>query len=207
MKFYLSSFKFGNEIDKLKLMMPENNKIGYIPNAIDAIKGDKELLLKHYDEQISQLNDLGFVAELLDLKDYFNKEEELRIKLKGLGAVWVQGGNTFVLRQAMKLSGFDILFNEIKKRDDFLYGGYSAGICVLSKSLKALHIVDKPNEFPYSEIKETLWDGLGFFNEIILPHYNSDHPESKDIDKTITYCTENNELFLALRDGEVIIIE
>jgi dipeptidase E len=188
-------------------MMPKNNKIGYIPNAIDALNIDKELLLKHYHEHLKQLSELGFVVELLDLKEYFHKENDLRTKLNGLGAVWVQGGNTFVLRQAMKLSGFDTIFNELQKSEGFLYAGYSAGICVLSKSLKALHIVDKPNEFPYLGIKETLWNGLGFFNEILLPHYNSDHPESKDIDKTIKYCIENNELFIALRDGDVIIIE
>jgi dipeptidase E len=188
-------------------MMPKNNKIGYIPNAIDALNIDKELLLKHYHEHLKQLSELGFVVELLDLKEYFHKENDLRTKLNGLGAVWVQGGNTFVLRQAMKLSGFDTIIKDLSNRPDFLYAGYSAGICVLSKSLRPLFIVDKPNEFPYPEIKETIWEGLGFFDHILLPHYNSDHPESKEIDKTINYCIENKQLFIALRDGDVILIE
>ncbi|MBA3683123.1 MAG: Type 1 glutamine amidotransferase-like domain-containing protein [Bacteroidetes bacterium] len=128
-------------------------------------------------------------------------------KLNALGAVWVSGGNTFVLRQAMKLSGFDKIIHELVKRNDFLYGGYSAGTCVLCNSLKALAIVDKPNEFPYPAITETIWEGLGLFEDIILPHYNSDHHESADIDKTIIYCKENNIAYKTLRDGEVIIIK
>jgi hypothetical protein len=34
MKFYLSSFKIGNQGNKLKALV-SNNKIGYIPNALD----------------------------------------------------------------------------------------------------------------------------------------------------------------------------
>src|SRR5271170_4263881 len=102
MKYYLSSYKFGNDIDKLKSIMPKNTKIGHINNARDF--SDPERRRKNQTEEIEQLNHLGFMAEALDLKDYFNKEEGLREKLNTLGAVWVAGGNTFVLRQAMKLS-------------------------------------------------------------------------------------------------------
>lgn len=45
------------------------------------------------------------------------------------------GGNVFVLRQSMKHSGFDIFLKEISNDDNYLYIGYSAGSCVLSKRL------------------------------------------------------------------------
>ena len=36
MKFYLSSYKLGNEIAKLKELIPaENKKVAYISNALD----------------------------------------------------------------------------------------------------------------------------------------------------------------------------
>jgi len=41
----------------------------------------------------------------------------------------------------------------------------------------------------------------------LVPHYKSDHKESNDIDRTITYMIDNKIPFKALRDGEVIIIE
>jgi len=188
-------------------MMPTNRKIGHINNARDSTTADPERRAKSQAEEITQLNQLGFEAEALDLKDYFHKQGELRSKLNSLGSVWVSGGNTFVLRQAMSLSGFDNIVKELSNKNDFLYAGYSAGICVLSNSLHSLHIVDEPFDFPYGEIKETIWEGLGFFNHDFMPHYDSDHPESQDIDKTIEYCIDNKILFKALRDGEVIIID
>jgi len=207
MKYYLSSYKFGNQIDKLKSMTPANRKIGHIVNSKDFTDADPIRRQRHQTEEIEQLNQIGFIAEPLDLKDYFYKEDALRAKLNSLGGVWISGGNTFVLRQAMRLSGFDNIIHDLAKRADFLYAGYSAGVCVLSTSLKSLHIVDKPYDFPYPDITEPIWDGLGFFDYDFMPHYDSDHPESKDIDKTIKYCIDNKILFKALRDGDVIIIE
>ncbi|MGZ3953284.1 MAG: Type 1 glutamine amidotransferase-like domain-containing protein [Flavisolibacter sp.] len=207
MKCYLSSYKFGNDIDKLQSMISDNRKIGHIINARDFTAADPARMRVTQAEEIEQLNQLGFEAEAIDLKDYFHQEEALRSKLNTLGGVWVCGGNTFVLRQAMRLSGFDVIIKELSQKSDFLYAGYSAGICVLSKSIRTSRLVDTPTDFPYPEIKETIWEGLGLFDYEFLPHYNSDHPESKDTDKAIQYCIENKVLFKALRDGEIIAME
>jgi dipeptidase E len=207
MKFYLSSYKFGNEIDRLKTMLPAGSRIGQINNARDWTDADPERRAKHLREELEQLNQLGFVAEHLDLKDYFGKEHDLRKKLSELDGVWISGGNAFVLRQAMKLSGFDIIFNELKLHNGFLYGGYSAGVCVLCDSLKYIQNVDNPNDFPYSGNKEIIWEGLNFFQYGILPHYDSDHFESEAVGKEVQNCIDNKWLFKALRDGEVIIID
>ena len=40
-----------------------------------------------------------------------------------------------------------------------------------------------------------------------MPHWDSDHPESADVGKAISYCKENGIPYKAIRDGEVIIIE
>ena len=207
MKFYLSSYKIGNETEKLKELIPENNKCGYIPNALDFTKADPERRKKHMDSDRQALNEVGFKVEVLDLKEYFGRPNELQKKMSELGAVWVSGGNTFVLRQAMKISGFDEILKGLVERQDFLYAGYSAGCCILAPSLKCLQIVDDPNDMPYKQIKETIWKGLGLIDYVILPHYASEHSESKDIDKEVQYCIDNKILFKALKDGEVIIIE
>lgn len=107
----------------------------------------------------------------------------------------------------MRLSGFDMIFDELRDKDNFVYAGYSAGICVLAPDFKALQIVDDPTDKPYKELQETIWEGLGYLDYIILPHYRSDHPESADIDKEVCYCEQNNIPYKTLRDGEVIIIE
>lgn len=207
MKFYLSSFGLGNRANELMGLMPKNKKICYIPNACDYTHVNIEKRNATNKNDMDALSGLGLHTEILDLKNYFGETKKLRKKMSELGGVFVRGGNTFILRQAMKLSGFDVIFHELLSKNDFLYAGYSAGICVLAKSLKSLQTVDDPTDMPYPELKETIWDGLGFLEYMILPHYNSDHPESADINKEIEFCITNKILFKALRDGEVIVIE
>ncbi len=203
MKFYLSSYKIGNKKEELK-KLARGKKLGFIPNSLDYVepKARKE----SNDKNMKDLTDLGIDIEMLDLKDYFGKKEALKKKIDSLGGVWIRGGNTFVLRQAMKLSGFDEIIKNMD-RDDFLYGGCSAGISVLAPSLKALQQVDDPTITPYMESKDVIWDGLGILDYIILPHYKSNHPESADIGKEVEFCKKNNIPFKTLRDGEVIVIE
>ncbi len=207
MKFYLSSYKLGEKVDKLKEMMPTGKKLGYIPNALDFSGADPARREQSIKKDVDELKSLGFDVEVIDLQDYFGKNGELKRKLDQLGGVFVRGGNTFVLRQAMKLSGLDEVLKGMKDRDDFLYSGYSAGICVLAPDLHSLQIVDDPNDTPYEGLEKVIFEGLGILDYMILPHYKSDHPESADIDKEVEYCKQHDVKFKTLRDGEVIIIE
>lgn len=207
MKFYLSSYKFGSETAKLQTMLPKGSRFGHINNSRDFTGHDPVRKANHQNDEIATLVDLGFQAESLDLAAYFGRQSALRDKLNQLDGLWVSGGNTFILRQAMRLSGFDELFEELKQREGFLYGGYSAGICVLCDSLKYIEVVDDPNDFPYKECTVAIWEGLGVFRYGLLPHYDSDHFESEAIGKEVQRCIDNKWLFKALRDGDVIIIE
>ena len=205
MKYYLSSFEIGNETEKLKKLVPKG-KIGYIPNALDFTGADPERRVKRNEKNMSLLRELDLEVELLNLQDYFGKKNELKNKLNELGAIFISGGNVFVLRQAMKLSGLDEILKELRNDSNFLYAGYSAAGCVLAPNLKGMDIVD-PLDTPYKELQEILWDGLGFVDFHFMPHWDSNHPESSDIAKEIAYCKENDILYKAIRDGEVIIIE
>lgn len=209
MKYYLSSYGFGEKTKKLKEILPDNKKVAYIPNAKDAyslgIPENKERFNETLQRHIDFFKELGCQLEVLDLKEYFGKENELKSKVKEFGIFWVPGGNTFVLRQAMHLSGFDNIFKELSKKENLLYGGYSAGICILAKSMKGLDIVDHPEIKPYGNYP-TIWEGLDITKEIIIPHYKSEHPESEDVDKTVEYMKDHNIPFKTLKDGQVIII-
>lgn len=203
MKFYLSSYGLGNEIGKLKTLA-QKDKIGYIPNARDFSGYDPERKAKRTASDIASLSELGLEVELLDLQVYFGKGHELKKKLEELGAIFISGGNVFVLRQSMKLSSLDEILKDVNT--DFLYAGYSAAGCVLAQSLEGMDLVD-PLDTPYIDQKEIIWEGLGLLDFLFMPHWDSDHPESADIEKAITYCRENNIPFRAIRDGEVIIVE
>ncbi len=204
MRFYLSSYKLGNEPEKLKELVP-NGKIGYIPTALDFSSADPERRAAHIEKDMSSIRELGLECELINLRDYFGKQDELKQKLEDLGAIFISGGNVFVLRQAMKLSGLDEILKELQNNQDFLYAGYSAAGCVLAPSLKAYEIVD-PVDTPYIELKDVIWEGLGFVDFAFMPHWNSNHPESALIEKEIEYCEQNNIPYKAIKDGEVIII-
>ncbi len=207
MKFYLSSFKLGTKSEELVRLMTDNKIIGYVPNACDYSEVDLNLRNENDKRDMDELGKLGLKVEVLDLRDYFGQADRLRERIKGLGGIYIRGGNTFILRQAMKLSGFEIIFEELLKRDAFVYSGYSAGICVLAPSIKPVQIVDNPTDRPYKELQETIWEGLGYLDYIILSHYKSDHPESAGVDKVVEYCKRNDIPFKTLKDGEVIIIE
>ena len=208
MRLYLSSYKLGNETATLKKWLTQTEKrVGYIPDAFDFTGMPPENRAKHMDFDMSELTALGFDVEVLDLREYFGRTDALREKLFALDMVWVSGGNTFVLRQAMRLSGFDRLVADLCARADFVYGGYSAGCCVLSPTLKGLQTVDDPNNFPFEALHEVIWEGLGVIDYAFLPHYDSDHPESADIDREVAYCNENVIPFKTVRDGEVLLSE
>lgn len=207
MKFYLSSYKFGNDYNQLTKMLPKGAKIGHINNSRDWLGVNEENKQKSLNEEMLFLENLGFKCEHLDLKDYFGKEDLLRKKIDELDGIWVCGGNTFVLRQAMKLSGFDTIFKDLLRRKDFFWGGYSAGICILCDSLKYIDQVDDANNFPYKEINTPIYEGLGVFNYALLPHYKSNHEESELIEKEVERCIKNKWLFKVLKDGEVFIFD
>ncbi len=208
MKFYLSSYKLGNEIEKLKAMISLSNKrTAYISNALD-LSDDLERRKQSEQADIDQLNMVGLSdIEKIDLRDYFSKKDELEKKISGFDVIWVRGGNCFVLRQAMKLSGFDEILKDLFKKEGIIYGGYSAGVCVLAPTLKGIDLIDDPKVNPYTNQEEIIWDGVDLLDYTILPHYKSDHFESEKVDEAVEYMKNNKIPFKPLRDGEVIIIE
>jgi dipeptidase E len=205
MKFYLSSCKLGNRTAELKDMIAGGNKkTAYISNALDFSQ-DLERREKSEAADIADLEAVGMEIEKVDLRDYFGKQAELEEKLNEYNIIWVRGGNVFVLRQAMKLSGFDEIMKKLLKKDDMVYGGYSAGVCVLAPTLKGIDLVDDPNVHPYPDQAETIWDGLSILDYAVVPHYASDHTESDAVNNVIKYMVDNKILFKAIKDGEVII--
>jgi dipeptidase E len=205
MKFYLSSYKLGDRTAELKDMIVDlNKKTAYISNALD-FSSDLERREKSEAADIADLKSVGMEIEKVDLRDYFGKQAKLEEKLNEYNIIWVRGGNVFVLRQAMKLSGFDEIMIKLLKKDDVVYGGYSAGVCVLAPTLKGIDLVDDPNVRPYPEQTKTIWEGLSILDYAVVPHYSSDHTESDAVNNVIKYMIDNKILFKAIRDGEVII--
>jgi len=205
MRLYLSSFRNGNKPEELLKLLGKGRRTALINNALDFLPQSDRSSRK--DEEIDRLKSIGLDPIEIDLRLYFGKPQGLKEKLAAFDLIWVRGGNAFVLRRAFKQSGVDKVVAELLTEDKVVYGGYSAGIDMLTPSLHGAELVDEPDIVPDSYTSDIIWDCLGLVPYAIAPHYKSDHPESAAIDMSVEYLIDNHIPFIALRDGEVIVID
>jgi dipeptidase E len=204
MRLYLSSFRLGlYPAELVRLAGGRGAKALLINNAIDFLGSQREL---HNAREFVDLRGIGLDPEELDLRQYAGRPAALRAHLASGQLIWVRGGNSFGLRHAMLACGFDDIAGPLIRSGDIAYGGYSAGVCVLEPSLRGTETVDNPRE-ALDETTEIPWTGMNILPYHVAPHFDSDHPESADINKMIAYFEEHEMPYRALRDGEVIIVE
>jgi dipeptidase E len=204
MKLYLSSYYLGNEPHKFANLFADNKRVAVIMNAADMFGPAKRP--DYLNAEIASLAKIGLEGEELDLRNYFTDKKALMLKLKQFGGVWVMGGNSFVLRRAMKLSSFDQVAPSLIRSNQLVYGGFSAGAVAATTTLEGIELVDDPHELPEGYEPEIIWEGLGLYECSIAPHYQSDHPESAAIDDVVDYFKKANMPFKTLRDGEAITV-
>lgn len=207
MKLYLSSYKVGNKGQILADMFGENKKVAVIANAMDFLTDNNERKLS-VQKEIDALKQLGLEGEEVDLRQYFGKPDELKSKLEHYGGLWVRGGNVFILRRAYTESGMDEWIVENKDNKQLVYGGYSAGVCVLSPTLNGLELVDNPKSVPEGYDEKVSLEGIGLIKYAFAPHYKTPgHPETESVDKLVDYFRKEGIEYKALSDGDVIIEE
>lgn len=203
MRLFLSSYHFGKYPEKLAELTGENKRVAVIANAQDS-KPD-EARKKRVQKELGDLIKLGFDPFEIDLRDYFDKEiaEE---DIAYCGLIWVRGGNVFNLRRAFKYSGFDKLVAKGLQEDKFVYGGYSAGVCVLQPTLHGIELCDPTDDIPSGYDSEVIWVGLNLIPYSVAPHYRSPHYESGLIDRVVEYYEANGLPYKTMRDGDVFVV-
>ena len=205
MRLYLSSFRNGNKTEELLKLLGKGRRTALINNAQDFLSSPDRSSRR--DEEVDRLKSIGLDPVEIDLRLYFGKSKALKEKLADFDLIWVRGGNAFVLRRAFRQSGADKIVTELLTEDKIVYGGYSAGIDMLTPSLHGAELVDEPDIVPDGYHPDIVWDCLGLVPYAIAPHYKSDHPESAAIDKSVEYLIDNHIPFIALRDGEAIVVK
>jgi dipeptidase E len=150
---------------------------------------------------------LGFPAEELDLRDYFGAPDDLAAALEDKGLLWINGGNAFLLRRAMRQSGFDAVIHDLLEADRLVYAGFSAAACCAGPTLRGIEIVDDPAVEAEGYAPETIWDGLGLIDRSVAVHFRSDHPESVPIEQTVLYYQRQGMPYVALRDGQALVVD
>lgn len=206
MKLYLSSYRIGDHGSLLASLVGGHRRMAVIRNALD-FSDDQERLRSGREREFQALRELGLSPSEVDLRDYFGASDRLTGIIDQFDGVWVVGGNVFILRRAMRLSGLDMILRKRIRDPRFVYAGYSAGACVLAPTLEGIHLADEPSRVPDGYSPEIPWEGLQFLPFCIAPHYRSDHPESEMIERSVEYFLERQIPFIALRDGEVYIAD
>lgn len=185
-------------------MVGDNKKVLFVDNAKDDLPEDERQA--HVAEKRLEFEEAGFEFYELDLRKYFGKSELLTKIVAGAGLVWVSGGNTFIVRRALKYSGLDeILMNDLRK-DMFVYGGSSAGSIIMTKTLRGTEMGDDPYVTPEGYEQEIIWSGLGMIYPQLVPHYESAW-FGNEAQAMIDYFEENGLKYKGLKDGEVYVVD
>ncbi len=207
---YLSSFRLGDHPEHLVRLVGTGSRVAVLANAIDERRpGDAaDHRSQAVQTEIDAMAGLGLSADELDLRDHFDDERGLRTALETYAAVWVRGGNAFMLRYAMSRSGADDVLVDLVGRDAMVYSGYSAGPCVLAPSLRGIEHCDDPDAVLRTYDAPVIWSGLGLLDYAIVPHLNSPgHPETELVAVVARHYREHGVPHKTLRDGQALVVE
>ncbi|MGV9413356.1 Type 1 glutamine amidotransferase-like domain-containing protein [Nocardia sp. NPDC003693] len=204
MRLFLSSYRFGAHADRLLAMIGAPGRVAVIANACDAWPSAWQSAVT---SDLVPLRRMGFVPEVVDLRDYVGRTTALERTLTGFPLVWVRGGNTFVLRAQFARSGADVVLTRLLERDALVYAGYSAGACVLTPDLHGLESMDDPEEVRTACGVEPRWDGLGLVDRPIVPHLDSPtDPEGLSRKLAREYLAAGTPHW-ALTDDHVVLVD
>jgi dipeptidase E len=205
MRLYLSSERLGERAGAL-LAMLSGPRVAIIANGYDGSSAmARDIYRTEVYDPIAEFKSLGLEPHELDLRAHFGDAPSLRQRLAAYDLVWVMGGNSFVLRRAMKQSGFDNVVRDLLDTDAIAYGGYAAGAVVAGPNLRGLELMDDPFELPEGYDEPLVWSGLGLTPFVLVPHYRSRHPEAASAEKVVSYMRARRTRYRALSDGEVIV--
>ena len=206
MRLYLASHNFGPYTDELLKLVGEGRKALFIENARDYYPDERRA--NDLKEKLGMMSELGFDVEELDLRNYFGKPGELREFLNSYqpDLIYASGGNVFLLATAYHLSGFDEVLREDLAEDKYVYGGFSAGIMSICKTIKFYghdHLV--PERVPEVYGVDAVLDGVGLVDYQLIPH--ADEPKHLETTKEYINRIESAGVkALPLNQEAVIVI-
>lgn len=196
MRLYLASFRLGRHHEHLLRLAGGGRRTALVPNALDG--APERYRVDGLRRDVDELVAAGFAVTVLDLR-----EAGAVAGLAEFDIVWVRGGNVFVLRRALADTGADAELIDLLQQNAIVYGGYSAGPCVLGPDLAALAQVDD-----ISAVTNPITAGLGLLDRPFVPHVRSpSHPEAALCDAIAVGYQQRGQPFWGLSDGQVLIVD
>ncbi|MFI9506594.1 Type 1 glutamine amidotransferase-like domain-containing protein [Nocardia sp. NPDC052566] len=204
MRLFLSSYRFGAHYDRFAALVGGPGRIAVIPNACDSWA---DAWASAVTSDLVPLRNLGYTPEVLDLREYLGRPTEVARRLAEYPAVWVRGGNTFVLRTQFARSGADLALRRLLAEDALAYGGYSAGACLLTPDLHGIEAMDDPDQVRTTCGVEPRWDGLGLVDRRIVPHVASATDPNGESDRLAQRYRAEGVPHWALTDDDAIVVD
>jgi dipeptidase E len=196
MRLYLSSFRVGSYPQRLLQLLGEDRRTALIPNAMDG--APDQLRRDGLARDVGELEALGLDVTLVDLR-----QPNAVHQLAAYDLVWVRGGNVFVLRKVLADTGADTTLTGLLRGDALVYGGYSAGPCILAPEIGFLQKVDD-----ITAVKKPVTTGLGLLDRPFVPHVGSPgHPETDACSEVSAELNRRGQDHWALSDGDVLVVE
>ncbi len=196
MRLYLASFRLGPHQQRLLSLLGDRRRTALVTNALDDLpKAERGLRL---ERDLTELGACGLAVTTVDLREPGTVDS-----LSTFDLIWVRGGNVFVLRRALADSGADEVLTDLLRRGAVVYGGYSAGPCVLGPDLSPLQQVDDLHA-----VAVPLTSGLGILDRPFVPHVDSPgHPETAACTTIAEAYRDRGQPHWALRDGQVLVVD
>jgi dipeptidase E len=144
-----------------------------------------------------QLEILGCEVSTLELARV--GEDEVADALRGVDAVFLAGGNSYLLLWHARRSGFADILSPLVEAGELLYVGTSAGAMVAGPDLAPAANLDNRREVP--ELESSV--ALGFVPFTVLPHDQA--PEARELHDEIT-DTNPASSFVRLADGRAVLV-
>ncbi|WP_405489666.1 Type 1 glutamine amidotransferase-like domain-containing protein [Nocardia sp. NBC_00511] len=204
MRLFLSSYRFGAHQRRLLELTGEPGRIAVIANACDAWPSAWQSAVT---SDLFPLRRLGFHPDVIDLRDYVDRPGAIEPVLRRYPAVWVRGGNTFVLRAQLARSGADLALTTLLAEDALVYAGYSAGACVMTPDLHGIEAMDDPAEVRTACGVEPRWDGLDLVDRRIVPHLDSPTDPEGLSRKLVREYIAADVPHWALTDDHVVVVD
>lgn len=141
--------------------------------------------------------------ELVDITARDVSAADFAATLSAIDAVYVAGGSTFALLEALRTTGSDVVLAQ-RVRDGLPYIGLSAGSIIAGPDITPASLMDDPADGPAL----TDLSGLGLVDRTVIPHADgllAPYPPSL-IAETIARYGAIHRL-LPLRDDQALLVE
>src|SRR5690606_34889158 len=83
MHLFLSSYRLGDQPEKLTQLLSGNHRAAIIANARDQLSGEERA--QRVQQEHDDLRSLGFSTEEVDLRDFFDRPQDLPAVLSRFG--------------------------------------------------------------------------------------------------------------------------